>query len=224
MRTPKFPFTALQVLVHLAGWFPLAQMAWLLFTGGLSANPIQDLQQRTGINALTFLVYSLACTPLAVIGGWRELTQRRKALGNYGFLYASLHVFLFVAVDYGLDWNAMLRDVGTKWYILIGLAAFLMLLPLAFTSFNYWMKRLGKSWKRLHRLVYIISPLVILHFALAAKADFTTLQGNVAQPLLFGSVAILLLFVRIPFIKNCLIQLRQAIQARWQEIKQPPAS
>lgn len=214
MSNPKRPYTPLQVLVHLAGWFPLAQMAWLLFTDGLSANPIQDLQQRTGINALTFLIYSLACTPLATIGGWRELTQRRKALGNYGFLYASLHVALFVVVDYGLDWSAMLRDVGSKWYILIGLAAFLMLLPLAFTSFNYWMKRLGKAWKRLHRLVYIISPLVIIHFALAAKADFTTLQGNVVQPLLFGVIAILLLLVRIPFVKNRLIQLRQALQAR----------
>ncbi len=216
LHMKKNKYTPLQILVHLAGWFPLAQMIYLFYSGGLTANPIQDLEQRSGINAITFLLYSLACTPLASIAGWREMTQRRKALGNYGFLYATVHFLMFFVVDYGLDLMAIWNDVGTKWYIILGFTAFLMLLPLAFTSFNYWQKRLGKAWKKLHKLVYFISPLVIIHFALASKADFTTLQGNVLQPVLYGGAAVLLLILRIPPLKNRLIQIRQNWQARWQ--------
>jgi sulfoxide reductase heme-binding subunit YedZ len=112
------------------------------------------------VAVLTLLLLSRACSPVAAISGWKRLTQRRKALGNYGFMYAAMHVSTFIAVDYGFDLNAILRDVGTKQYIIIGATAFLLLLPLAITSFKYWMKRLGKNWKRLHRLV-IITPLVI---------------------------------------------------------------
>jgi sulfoxide reductase heme-binding subunit YedZ len=211
MTTKKSRFTPLQIIVHLAGWIPLAQILYAFFTDNLTANPIQRIEQLTGITALTFLVLSLACTPVAAISGWKRLTQRRKALGNYGFMYAALHVSTFVAVDYGLDLNAILRDVGTKQYIIIGAAAFLLLLPLAITSFNYWMKRLGKNWKRLHRLVYVIVPLVVLHFALVVKGNITSLQGNLAQPVLYGGAAALLLFLRIPAIKNALIRLRARI-------------
>jgi sulfoxide reductase heme-binding subunit YedZ len=200
------------VIVHIAGWFPLAQIIFDYFTRHLSANPIQAIEQRTGIQALTFLLFSLACTPLSSILGWRELTQRRKALGNYGFLYASLHLLTFLGLDYAFNLGAILRDVGTKWYIIIGLTAFLLLLPLAFTSFKYWMKRLGKNWKRLHKLVYIISPLVALHFLLSVKGDLTRLQGNIWQPVLYGSIALILLILRISSIKIGLIALRTRLQ------------
>jgi len=204
--------TPLQVIVHLAGWFPLAQITFDYFTRHLTANPIQAIEQRTGIQALTFLLFSLACTPLSSILGWRELTQRRKALGNYGFLYASLHLLTFLGLDYAFNLSAILRDVGTKWYIIIGLTAFLLLLPLAFTSFKYWMKRLGKNWKRLHKLVYVISPLVALHFLLSVKGDLTRLQGNIWQPMLYGSIALILLILRISSIKVGLIALRTHLQ------------
>ena len=205
--------TILQLVVHLAGWFPLAQIIFDYFTRHLSANPIQAIEQRTGIHALTFLLFSLACTPLSSILGWKELTQRRKALGNYGFLYASLHLSAFVGLDYGFNLGAILRDVGTKWYIIIGLTAFLLLLPLAITSFKYWMKRLGKNWKRLHKLVYIISPLVAVHFLLSVKGDLTRLQGNIWQPVLYGSIALILLTLRISTVKTGLIALRTRLQA-----------
>lgn len=200
--------TLLQVGVHLAGWIPLAQVILDYFARRLTANPIQAIEQRTGIQALTFLMFSLACTPLGSVLGWKELYLRRKALGNYAFMYAAIHLATFVGLDYGFDFETILRDTGTKWYILIGLAAFLLLLPLAITSFKYWMKRLGKNWKRLHRLVYVISPLVILHFLLSVKGDLTRLQGNLAQPMLYGLVVGLLLILRIPSIKNGLIGLR----------------
>lgn len=189
-------FTPLQVLVHLVGWLPVLVLLFDLFTDNLTANPIQAIEQRTGYTALVFLTLSLACTPLASFG-WKELTLRRKALGNYGFLYAALHVLVFVGVDYGLDWSAMLRDVGTKPYILLGAAAFLLLVPLAATSFDYWMKRLGRNWKRLHRMVYLIVPLVVLHFFLARKGNLLTLTGDVAQPLMFALLVGALLLLRL---------------------------
>lgn len=204
--------TLLQIGVHIGGWAPLAVIVYDYFTHQLTANPIQAIEQRTGIQALTFLLLSLACTPLSSIFGWRELIQRRKALGNYGFMYASLHVTTFLALDYGFNLLAIWRDVGTKWYIIIGLLDFLLLLPLALTSFKYWMKRMGRNWKRLHNLVYIISPLVALHFLLSVKGDIFRLQGNISQPLLYGGIALLLLALRLKAVKTPLIALRARIQ------------
>jgi sulfoxide reductase heme-binding subunit YedZ len=191
-------FSLLQILVHLAGWYPLVRLVTDFFTNNLTANPIQVVEQRTGLTALTFLVLLLACTPLASIFGWKQLIRRRKALGIYGFLYAALHVFTFFVIDYGLDLATIWKDVGKKPYVLLGALAFLLLIPLAVTSFRYWQKRLGKGWKRLHRLVYFISPLVVFHFFLVVKGDLSRLQGNLVQPLLYGAVVVLLLILRIP--------------------------
>jgi methionine sulfoxide reductase heme-binding subunit len=220
----KSRFTLLQIIVHLGGWTPLALIAYNFFTNNLTANPIQAIEQQTGIHALTFLLFSLACTPLASILGWKELIQRRKALGDYGFMYAAIHLTIFVGLDYGFNLKSILRDVGTKWYILIGLTAFLLLLPLALTSFKYWMKRLGKNWKRLHKLVYIISPIVAVHFLLSVKGDLTRLQGNILQPILYGSIALILLILRISTIKIGLIGLRTQLQNMFRGIKPQPPS
>jgi sulfoxide reductase heme-binding subunit YedZ len=215
-KTHKPRFTPLQIIVHLAGWFPLLRLAIEYFTQNLTANPVQALEQHTGIQALIFLVLSLACTPLASIFGWKELTQRRKALGNYGFMYAALHVLTFFVIDYGLNLGAVWVDIRSKYYILIGATAFLLLLPLAFTSFKYWMKRMGKNWKRLHRLVYIISPLVVVHFLLTIKGNILRLYGNFTQPLIYGGIVLILLLVRIKKIKLALLGLRGHIEA-WEK-------
>jgi methionine sulfoxide reductase heme-binding subunit len=217
MKKPRF--TSLQILVHFGGWVPLALIVYNFFTNSLTANPIQAIEQQTGIHALTFLLFSLACTPLASIFGWKELLQRRKALGNYGFMYAAIHLTAFIGLDYGFNLLAILRDVGTKWYILVGLISFLLLLPLALTSFKYWMKRLGKNWKRLHKLVYIISPIVAFHFLLSVKGDLTRLQGNILQPLLYGLIALVLLALRISLVKTTLIGLRTRLQNVFRGVK-----
>jgi len=217
----KHRFTPLQIIVHLAGWIPLAVLLFDLFRDNLTANPIQAIEQRTGYTALVFLALSLACTPLAFFG-WKELTQRRKALGNYGFLYAAIHVTVFVAVDYGLNLEAILRDVGTKQYILIGATAFLLLVPLAATSFNYWMKRLGKNWKRLHRLVYLIAPLVVLHFFMARKGNILNLTGDVFQPLLFAVIIGLLLLLRLAPVKRAWTRLRARLLPTVKETSSSP--
>lgn len=206
MPTP--PLTLLQIIAHLAGGLPLAWLLFDFFTDNLTANPIQALEQRTGQAAIVFLLLSLACTPLATLTGWQPFLQRRKALGLYGFWYATLHVGAFFIIDYGLNLAQVWRDVGNKWYILIGATAFSLLLPVAATSFKYWMKRLGKNWKRLHRLVYVIAPLGILHYLLASKGDFTQLQGNLAQPLLYGALAAALLLLRWPPVKRAVLRWR----------------
>ena len=216
--------TLLQIIVHVGGWAPLALIGYNFFASRLTANPIQAIEQQTGIHALTFLLYSLACTPLSAILGWKELTLRRKAFGNYGFMYAAIHLAIFIGLDYGFNFKSILRDVGTKSYILIGLLVFLMLLPLVLTSFRYWMKRLGKNWKRLHRLVYLISPLVVFHFLLSVKGNLTRLQRNILQPLLYGSIALFLLLLRISPVKLALIGLRNRLQKAIQAAKNPAIS
>ncbi len=207
-------FSPLQIFVHLAGFYPLARLLFDYFSDNLTANPIQALEQRTGLPALIFLLLSLACSPLASIMGWKKLIARRKALGNYGFMYAALHVFTFFVIDYGLDLGAVWRDVSNKAYIILGALAFLLLLPLAVTSFDYWKKRLRKNWKRLHKLVYIISPLVVVHFLLVVKGNLNTLSGNIAQPVLLGMATALLLAARIPKVKHTLIAARHRLSRR----------
>jgi methionine sulfoxide reductase heme-binding subunit len=223
-KTGKKDLTFLQILIHAAGWIPLAQIVYGLLTNDFTANPIQRVEQVTGDSALRLLLFSLACTPLAVIFGWREMVLRRRALGNYGFMYAALHLVTFVAVDYGLNFAAIFRDVGSKQYVIIGLIAFLLLLPLAATSSLYWMRRLGKKWKSLHRLVYLISPLVVVHFLLVVKGNVSRLSGNLSQPMLYAAIAALLLLMRVPMVKKPLIALRSRIVLllRHNSVNTPP--
>lgn len=204
----------LRFLVHLAAALPLLWLLMDFLSANLTANPIQAIEQRSGLTALSFLAASLACTPLAWLTGWQSLSQRRKALGNYGFFYAALHLLTFFILDYGLDLAAIWGDVGQKAYILLGATAFLLLLPLALTSFNFWMKRLGKNWKRLHRLVYIISPLVIIHFFMAKKGNFLRLSGDIAQPLAFAALVLILLSLRLPPVKQAALRLKAKLSAR----------
>ncbi|MEI6289983.1 MAG: protein-methionine-sulfoxide reductase heme-binding subunit MsrQ [Chloroflexota bacterium] len=201
----------LQIIIHAGGWIPQVLIIIDFFSKHLTANPIQAIEQRTGLQALTFLLLSLACTPLSWLMNWKELLIRRKALGLYGFMYAFIHLFIFLGLDYGFNFNSILKDVGTKTYIILGLLAFLLLLALALTSFKIMMKKMGKNWKKLHRLVYIISPLVVIHFLLSVKGNIGRLQGNIQQPLLYGSIVILLLVLRLPEIKKLLLALRKKV-------------
>ena len=204
-------YTPLQLAVHLGAWYPLAHILFDLLTHNLTANPIQALEQRTGRHAITLLVLSLACTPLNSLFGWRELLKRRRALGLYAFLYATLHMLIFIDLDYGLAWSLIVQTIIEKPYIVVGVIAFLMLVPLAFTSFDIWKKRLGKNWKRLHQLVYLIAPLVVLHYAWGKKGDFFRLQGEIIRPLIYALIVILLLIMRIPQVRKALAALRDRI-------------
>ena len=203
---------SLQYIVHVAGWAPLIHIVVGLITHNLTFNPIQKVEQISGITGLVFLLLSLACTPLSNLLGWRQLTLRRKALGLYGFMYATIHVATYIAVDYGFDLNAIVHEVAGKSYFITGGLAFILLLPVAATSFTFMMKKLGKNWKRLHRLVYIVSPVIVFHYMLVVKGNITSLQGNLLRPLEYAGIALVLLALRIPPVKKALISTRMRIQ------------
>jgi len=211
MKTFFQRYTPLQVAIHIYGWSALVRLIIDFVTDNLTANPIQALEQRTGRHALTLLVLSLACTPLNNLFGWRELIKRRRALGLYAFLYATLHVIIFVDLDYGLAWSLILQTIVQKPYIVVGMLSFLMLMPLAFTSFDIWKKRLGKNWKRLHQMVYLIAPLAALHYAWGKKGDFFRLQGEIIRPLIYSLIIILFLIMRIPRVRKALASVRDRI-------------
>jgi sulfoxide reductase heme-binding subunit YedZ len=204
-------YTPLQVAIHIYGWSALVRLVIDFFNHHLTANPIQALEQRTGRHAITLLVLSLACTPLNNIFGWRELLKRRRALGLYAFLYATIHVIIFIDLDYGLAWSLIVQTIFEKPYIVVGMLAFLMLIPLAFTSFDIWKKRLGKNWKRLHQFVYLIAPLAALHYAWGKKGDFFQLRGDIIRPLIYSLIIILFLITRIPQVRKALASFRDRI-------------
>ncbi|MCX6034600.1 MAG: sulfoxide reductase heme-binding subunit YedZ [Chloroflexi bacterium] len=201
--------TWLQTLIHILGWLPLAWILYLYFAGKLSVNPIQDIEQQLGHIAVYFLIASLACTPLYTLSGWREPLKRRRALGLYCFMYAGLHVLTFTGLDYGFNLHLILGIVLKKPYAIVGLVTFILLLPLAVTSFRWWMKKLGRKWTKLHRLVYLAGVLDILHYAWSKKGNLFTLSGDILQPLLWGLLLLLLLALRLPQVRRWASSLRQ---------------
>ena len=204
----KQRYTPLQIIMHIYAWSALAHLVFDYFAGNLSVNPIQDIEQRTGRAAVTLLVLSLMCTPLNTLFGWKELLKRRRALGLYTFMYATIHVLIFLYLDYGLSWSLIIQSIVEKPYIIFGTITFLLLTPLAITSFDIWKKRLRKNWKRLHQTVYFIAPLAVLHFAMSKKGDIFTLQGDVVRPLIYGLVVLILLILRIPRIRKFFASIR----------------
>jgi methionine sulfoxide reductase heme-binding subunit len=204
-----FRFSRLQILAHLGALLPLAWLSWDYFQGNLSVNPIQDITLRTGKAALVLLVLSLACTPANTYFGWRQALSIRRALGLYAFGYAFTHFLIFIGLDYGFDWALLRLEIVEKPYVWVGSAALSILFILAITSTNGWKKRLGKSWKRLHRLVYPAAVLVIVHFAWVKKGDILALQGDIVQPLLFGLLVVTLLVARTAPVKKWFYRLRE---------------
>jgi methionine sulfoxide reductase heme-binding subunit len=195
-------WTWFALIVHLLAIFPFLLLIYDALTNNLTINPIQEATIRTGRYALYLLLLSLACTPLNNLFGWREPLKLRRALGLYAFGYAAVHVFIYAVVDFGLQWEWLLENTFQKPFTLVGFTAFTILLLLAITSFRWWMKRLGKNWKRLHRFVYLAGALAILHYGWAVKGDLLTLQGETIRPFFFGLVLILLLLTRLPVVKR----------------------
>jgi methionine sulfoxide reductase heme-binding subunit len=207
----RFPYTPAQIAVHVYAWSELVIIIYGVLTHHLTANPIQAMEIDTGRHAIALLVLSLACTPLTTLFGWRDLLKRRRALGLYAIMYAVLHVIIFMDLDNGLAWNLMIQTVIQKSYILYGMAAFLLLVPLAMTSFDIWKVRFGKNWKRLHQVVYFIAPIAALHYAMAVKGDIFHLSGDINAPVNYGIVIALLLILRLPFIRKFFASLRTRI-------------
>ncbi len=190
----RWHFSRWQLVAHAAAWVPLVLLARDWLADNLTANPIQAAEQRTGKAALVLLVLSLACTPAQRLLGWREAHRLRRPLGVYAFLYAVLHLAIFIGLDYVFDPALLAEAIFEKPFALVGLTAFLLLLPLALTSTKGWQRRLGRTWTRLHRLVYAAAALVVIHYTWSVKSD-------VREPLTYGAIVAALLVVRVPAVR-----------------------
>ena len=185
--------TAIKSMLFIVALLPLARLIWFGFTDDLGANPIEFITRNTGDWTLYFLCMTLAVTPLRRFSKWNWLIKLRRMLGLFAFFYAALHFITFLWFDHFFDIDEMLKDVVKRPFITVGFIAFLLLIPLAMTSTNGMVRRLGgRRWQWLHRMIYVIVPLGILHFwwMKAGKHDFT-------QPILFGVIVAVLLGLRV---------------------------
>ena len=169
---------------------PLVLLVLDGFAGRLGANPIEVITHTTGLWTLRFLLITLAVTPARRLTGFGWLIRLRRMLGLFAFFYAALHLFTFLWLDQFFLWGEILRDIYKRPFITAGMGALLLMLPLALTSTNGMMRRLGSRWKRLHRLVYAVVLLGVLHFFWLVKADLQ-------RPLFYAALAGLLLGYRL---------------------------
>lgn len=195
-------FTKFQAAVHIGALLPLMLLIFDWTRDNLTFNPIQALELRTGKYALVLLILALACTPLNTVFGFRQALKVRRALGLYAFFYASIHFLIFIGLDYQFDLALLQEAIFEKKYALVGFAAGLILLSLAITSTRGWMKRLGKTWTKLHKFVYLAGILVIVHYVWLVKSDIRT-------PLLYGALVLVLLLLRIPYFRRSVSRFRQ---------------
>jgi methionine sulfoxide reductase heme-binding subunit len=174
--------------IFLAALAPAAYLLFRTFTGRLTANPIEDITLTTGIWALRFLVLTLAVTPARRITKWNDVVRFRRMLGLFAFFYATLHLATFVVLDHYFDVRRILADIVKRPYITMGSIAFLSMLPLALTSTKGWIRRLGRKWQALHRLIYLSGIAAAIHYLWKVKV-------MVGSPVYYAAaVAALLLF------------------------------
>lgn len=180
-----------KILLFINALVPLAFLGWDAWQGNLGANPVEFFLRTTGVMTLIFLLITLSVTPLRKYFGWNNLIKFRRMLGLYAFFYGFLHLITYSIFDKSLSLSAIIADVWQRPFIAIGMLAFFLLIPLAVTSTNGMIKRLGgKNWARLHKLTYLIAILGVIHFWMIVKSD-------VFYPALFGIVLAVLLFYRV---------------------------
>jgi methionine sulfoxide reductase heme-binding subunit len=184
-----------RILLKGATWLlcllPLVVLAYRAFTDGLGANPISYVTNWLGQWTFRLLLVGLALTPLRIVAGLAWPVLLRRLVGLYTFFYASLHFLVWILIDHFFNWNQMLADLVKRRYITVGMAALLLLIPLAITSTNGMVRRLGgNTWRRLHRLVYLVGVLAALHFLWLAK-------GFRPDAFLYAGILALLLGVRL---------------------------
>jgi len=216
----KRAFPWLRIAVHLLAWLPLAFLVYDFFTNKLTINPIQYLEQILGRIAIYWLVAALAVTPLYTLTGLRDLPGRRRAVGLYAFMYVCLHLLVFFGLDYAFNIAQIWSLVTGKVYLLVGVLGVLLLIPLAVTSFDYFIRKMGKDWKRLHWLVYPAVVISILHYGLAQKGDLFTLRGNVLRPFLWLMLTFVLLAMRLPAVRRWVSGTRRKLVVRFRRLPQ----
>jgi sulfoxide reductase heme-binding subunit YedZ len=171
----------------------LAPALWLGFrflTDRLSANPIEDITLTTGIWTLRFLVITIAITPLRRMTGWNRLIQYRRMMGLFAFFYATLHLLTWVVLDLFFAWGLILADIAKRPFITMGMIAFAAMIPLALTSTKGWIRRLGRNWQVLHRLVYLSALAAAIHYLWKVKV-------MIGSPLYYAALIAGLLLFRV---------------------------
>lgn len=170
---------------------PFLALAYGAYSFKLGANPVETITHETGEWGLRFLLITLAVTPVRQIFGWHVLIRYRRMLGLFAFFYVCIHFSTFLVLDHFFDWRSMLDDIIKKNYILVGFLSFVLMIPLAATSTNKMVRRLGgANWRRLHRLVYACAILGVLHFLWLVKSDIT-------EPMIYILILAALLGYRI---------------------------
>jgi len=182
---------ALKPVVFLLCLLPLQWFTWQLFTDRLGANPIDEIADASGEWTLRLLLIVLAMTPMKRLLGWSWPIRIRRMLGLFAFFYACIHLMIYLWLDQFFDWQEILLDILDRPFITVGMLAFALSIPLAVTSNRMMVKRLGKSWKKLHRLAYLLPALGVVHYWWLVKAD-------VFEPLVYGLVLLALLAFRLP--------------------------
>ena len=167
---------------------PLCLLLWALFYGN-AVNPIEDLTRDSGSWTLRFLLITLAISPLRALGAPNWIIRLRRMLGLYAFFYASIHLSTYLWLDKFFDWPAIGHDIIKRPFITVGMLAFTLLIPLAITSTDNWMRRLKRNWGKLHKLSYLIAPLGVLHYLWLVKLD-------IQRPLIYAAICALLLLWR----------------------------
>jgi len=171
-----------KILIFINSLVPLALLAWDAVFGNLGANPVEFFLRTSGVLTLIFLLVTLAITPLRKIFGWNGLIKFRRMLGLYAFFYGCLHFSTYIGFDRALDLSGTLGDIWQRPFIAVGMISFFLMIPLAATSTNAMIKRLGgKRWAQLHKLTYLIAAGGVIHYWMIVKSDIT-------YPLLFGLV------------------------------------
>jgi len=186
---------------------PAAWLGWRAYGDALGANPIETITRDTGVWTLRLLLITLLVTPLRRLTGWNVLQRLRRMLGLFAFFYACLHFTTYIWLDKFFAWPDMVKDVIKRPFITVGFLGFVLLLPLAATSTNKMMKRLGRRWQTLHRLAYAIPALGVLHYLWLVKAD-------IRAPLWYGVLLSVLLGVRLWWLRRKRIAIQRARPAR----------
>lgn len=195
-RPDPTSMTRVKTTLFVVCLMPLGLLIWRGFTGGVTANPIEFITHTLGWWTLALLLVTLSVTPLRRLLDMPWLLRLRRMLGLYAFFYASLHFLTWLVIDQFFDWQAIVKDIIKRPYITVGFSAFVFLLPLAATSTNAMVRRLGAArWQLLHRLVYVIATLGVVHFWWLVKSD-------IREPVVFAIVLTILLGVRLIYAKR----------------------
>jgi len=185
-------FKGIKAVIFIAALIPFLRMVYLSVAGAL-ADPLEFITHSSGDWTLYFLVITLAVTPVRRLLKWNWVVKLRRMVGLYAFFYAFLHFTAFLWFDHFFDLAAMWKDVLKRPFITVGFIAFVLLIPLAVTSTNAMVRKLGgKRWQWIHRLIYLIAPLGILHYYWMKSA-----KNNIGQPILFGAIVVVLLALRV---------------------------